>query len=293
VTLDEPGVVYFGMLYSEDGAHLLYTVSHVDRDNTQNGLWIADSDGKNPRRIIGSDPDLGPPVVIDVTPSGDKALVFYIQAAMTLSSRGSYYAVVDTETGDTLPVDLGIPGQNERAFVAMATFSPDGTKLLTVSRATDPEGIVSVRDLDGGNVEQVGEPITDAAISSSLHGVEWATNGTVYVPRGLEKGIVIEVKGGNNVVTPEATSEATPATPATPKAGGEIGPGATVVTNDANVALRSAPSTSAPVVLELGQGTQLNVIGPEVTGDGFLWWPVMEPESQTLGYVRAELVSVE
>jgi hypothetical protein len=55
--------------------------------------------------------------------------------------------------------------------------------------------------------------------------------------------------------------------------------------------MRSAPSTSAPVVLELEQGTQLNVIGPEVTGDGFLWWPVMEPESQTIGYVRAELVS--
>jgi Bacterial SH3 domain len=291
VTLDEPGVVYFGMLYSGDGAHLLYTVSHVDPDNAQNGLWIADSDGKNPRQIIGSDPDLGPPVVIDVTPSGDKALVFYIQAAMTLSSRGSHYAVVDTETGDTMPVELGIPDQNERAFVAMATFSPDGTKLLTVSRATDPEGIVAVRDLDSGNVEQVGEPIPDAAISSSLHGVEWATNGTVYVPRGIEMGTIIEVEGGTSVATPEATSEAIPATPEA--GGGEIGPGATVVTNDANVALRSAPSTSAPVVLELEQGTELTVIGPEVAGDGFLWWPVMEPESQTIGYVRAELVTIE
>jgi Bacterial SH3 domain len=291
VTLDEPGVVYYGMLYSGDGAHLLYTVSHVDRDNPQSGLWIADSDGKNPRQIIGSDPDLGPPVVVGVTPSGDKALVFYIQAAMMLSSRGPYYAVVDTETGNTMPVELGLPDQNERAFVAMATLSPDGTKLLTVTRATEPEGIVAVRDLDGGNFEQVGEPIPDATISSSLHGVEWATNGTVYVPRGLEMGAIIEVEGGTSVATPEATSEAIPATP---EAGGEeIGPGATVVTNDANVSMRSAPSTSAPVVLELEQGTQLNVIGPEVTGDGFLWWPVMEPKSQTLGYVRAEFLTVK
>jgi hypothetical protein len=66
-----------------------------------------------------------------------------------------------------------------------------------------------------------------------------------------------------------------------------------VVTNDANVAMRSAPSTSAVVVLELEQGTALVVTGPAVEGDSFVWVPVIEPESQTVGYVRAEFLSPE
>jgi hypothetical protein len=290
VTLDEPGVVYFGMRYAADGKHLYFTVSHSEPDNAQNGLWVVDSDGKNPRQVIGNDPDLGPPVVVGVTPSGDKALVFYIQAAMQYARSGSFFAVIDTATGDTTPVDVGLPGQNDRAFVSMATLSPDGTKLLTVTRGTDPDGIVAVRDVNGGEVEQVGEPIADAGRGISYTGAEWATNGTVLIPGGLMSGTIIKVEGGTS---PEPVTEATPATPASPTTnGGEIVPGSVVVTNDANVTLRSAPSASAPVVLQLEQGTKLTVIGPEVLGDGFRWWPVMEPESQTIGYVRAELVSL-
>ncbi|MFL5761957.1 MAG: SH3 domain-containing protein [Thermomicrobiales bacterium] len=291
VTLEEPGVVHFGMLYSGDGSHLFFTVAHSSPDNPQNGLWIADSDGKNPRQVIGSDPDLGPPVVIDVTPAGDKTLVFHLQAAMQFANRGPYYAIVDTKTGQKTPIELGLPDQNQGAFVSMATLSPDGTKLLTVSRATGPEGIAAVRDVDGGNVEQVGEPITDAALNASTRGIEWATNGTAFVPRGLDKGTIIEVPGGTSAVTPEPAFKATPATTGSPS--GEIAPGTTVVTNDANVAMRAAPSTSAPIVLELDQGMELTIIGPEVTGDRFLWWPVMDPKSQTLGYVRAEFLSSE
>ncbi len=291
VTIDEPGVVYFGMRYAADGKHLFFTVSHADPENAQNGLWVVDSDGKNPRQVIGNDPDLGPPVVVGVTPSGDKALVFYIQAAMQYAGSGSFFAVVDTETGDTTPVEVGLPDQNDQAFVSMATLSPDGTKLLTVTRGTDPDGIVAVRDVDGGEVEQIGEPIADVGFSIMNSGVEWATNGTVLVPGGPESGTIIKVEGGTSPLEP--VTEATPATPATPATNGsEIAPGSVVVTNDANVTLRSAPSTTAPVVLELEQGTKLTVIGPEVLGDGFRWWPVMEPESQTIGYVRAELVSL-
>jgi Tol biopolymer transport system component len=290
VSDEEPGVVYFGMRYATDGKHLLYTVSHSDPDNAENGLWIVDSDGKNPRQVIGNDPKLGPPVVVGVTPSGDKALVFYIQAAMQFSRSGSFYGIVDTETGDVTPVEVGLPDQSDPAFVSMATLSPDGTKLLTVTRLTDPEGIVAVRDVDGGNVEPVGEPIPDAGPAIVNTGVQWATNGTVFIPRGPRDATILEVEGGTSVATPVPVTEATPATSVAN--GDKIAPGSVVVTNDANVALRSAPSTSAPVVLELKQGTKLTVIGPEVLGDGFRWWPVMEPESQTIGYVRAELVSL-
>jgi Tol biopolymer transport system component len=290
VTLDEPGVVYFGMTFSGDGNHLLFTVSHPDRDNLQNGLWIAGSDGSDPRQVLGDDEELGTPVVVDVTPSGDKALVFYAEAAMRFSTGGPYYAIVDTKSGARETIEVDLPDQPEEAFVSLATFSPDGTKLLTVSRLTDPNGIVAVRDLETGEIEQVGEPIDDAGMGVIGGIPTWATNGTVFIPRGPFAGTIISVEGGTDVVTPEPV----PATPETSTAvEGAFALGATVVTNDANVAMRSAPSTGAMVVLELEQGTALTVAGPAVEGDGFVWVPVIEPESQTVGYVREELLSPE
>jgi Bacterial SH3 domain len=98
----------------------------------------------------------------------------------------------------------------------------------------------------------------------------------------------ISIEGGIDSVTPQPVL-ATPE-PSTPEQGA-IAPGAIVVTNDANVAMRSAPSTIATVVLELEQGMTLTVIGPSVEGDGFVWWLVIDPETQTVGYVREELLS--
>jgi Tol biopolymer transport system component len=289
VSTDQPGVVYYGMLFSKDGSHLLFTVSHTDRDNPQNGLWTANGDGSNPRQVLGNDEELGTPVVVDVTPSGDRALVFYAEAAMQYRNRGSVYAIVDTTSGDREPLEVDLQDQPDEAFISLATFSPDGTKLLTVTRLTDPEGIVEVRDLESGDVEQIGEPIEDAGMAIVGRGPIWATNSTVFIPRGPFAGAIITVEGGLDVVvTPEPVT-ATPE-PSTPEAGA-FAPGQTVVTNDANVSMRSAPSTSAMVVLELEQGTEVTVAGPAVEGDGFVWLPVIEPESQTVGYIREEFLS--
>jgi WD40 repeat protein len=290
VTLDEPGVVYFGILFSGDGNHLLFTASHVDRDNPQNGLWIANGDGTDPRKVIGRDDELGTPVIVDVTPSGDKALVWYAEAAMQFATQGPFYAIVDTTTGDREAIEVDLPDQPEEGYVSLATFSPDGTKLLTVTRLTEPDGIVQVRDLESGQIEQVGEPVPDALMGFDEATPTWATNGTVFIPRGPLAGTIITVEGGLDFATPEPT----PPTPEpTTPVEGVFAPGQTVVTNDANVAMRAAPSTGAVVVLELEQGAALTVTGPSVEGDGFVWWPVIEPETQTVGYVREELLSLE
>jgi hypothetical protein len=99
-----------------------------------------------------------------------------------------------------------------------------------------------------------------------------------------------------------AGSEAPPvvatAVPETPIAGtpvpvvGRIAPGATVVVNDDGVRMRAAPSRDATTVLELDRGTELVVIGPSQEADGFIWWPVEEPETRTIGWVRAEFLSL-
>jgi hypothetical protein len=66
--------------------------------------------------------------------------------------------------------------------------------------------------------------------------------------------------------------------------------GATAVVNDANVPLRAAPSTDAPIVAQLAQGTEVVIIGPAESGGGFVWWPVRDPTTRTIGYVRAEFL---
>ena len=58
------------------------------------------------------------------------------------------------------------------------------------------------------------------------------------------------------------------------------------------MALRAAPSRDAPLVLELARGTPVEVIGPAEEGDGFVWWPVREGQTRTIGYVRAEFLSL-
>jgi hypothetical protein len=66
--------------------------------------------------------------------------------------------------------------------------------------------------------------------------------------------------------------------------------GSTVVTT-ADTDLRSAPSTSASVVVTLAQGTPLTVIAPSQTGDGVVWWPVQDPATGNIGFVREDVLT--
>jgi hypothetical protein len=103
-------------------------------------------------------------------------------------------------------------------------------------------------------------------------------------------------------VTAPATPSSNPTIPATPaaaiataattapQASTPIQPGEIVVTND-DVKLRAAPDATALAVASLAAGTELQVIGPAKEGAGFTWWPVSDPKTGTIGYVRAEFLS--
>jgi dipeptidyl aminopeptidase/acylaminoacyl peptidase len=197
VSLTDFEVVHFGLTFSGDGQHLLFTVAHFEAGNAEDGLWIADGDGQNPQQVLGSDPKLGPPFVIDVTPSGDKALVNYQEASRQDPLLAPFYAVVDTKTGEQSFIEVGLPDQPEEAFIDLATFSPDGTKLLTVSQRTKPDGLVAVRNIDGSNIELIGEPIPDEGLTGTGFAdiqPTWAINGTVFIPEVHDEGMILTIE---------------------------------------------------------------------------------------------------
>jgi quercetin dioxygenase-like cupin family protein len=84
--------------------------------------------------------------------------------------------------------------------------------------------------------------------------------------------------GAAPAATPGALSTAT------------VGTGMTVVVTTDGLRLRDAPSTSASVLATLAAGQQLQVTGPLVQGDGYAWWPVIDPTTGVQGYVAADFV---
>jgi hypothetical protein len=97
--------------------------------------------------------------------------------------------------------------------------------------------------------------------------------------------------------TPVALSEIVVGDDALPSAGtpepsstSAVGAGAVVVVTTDGLRLRETPSTSAPVLATLAAGQQLQIIGPSVTGDGYTWWPVLDPNTGLQGYVAADFV---
>jgi Tol biopolymer transport system component len=145
-----PGVV-FGIRWAPDGRRLYYSVHDPQVEHPDNGIWVVGADGGSARHLLGTtDPEHGPPSVVQVSPRGDKLLALYPLAATDFGFRGSAYTLVNVATGAAEPLTVQDPAAPEFAWVALATISPDGSELLTVTRLTDPDFQVFVRDLDAG-----------------------------------------------------------------------------------------------------------------------------------------------
>lgn len=285
----DPGVVYWGIEWQGDGDRLFYNVSYQDFSNRANGIWIVDRDGENSRRVIGTiDPERGPPIVLQVSPSGDRLLGFYLLYATRFGVGGPHFALIDPAEGESTDLILDDPSTLPEAYIGLATMSPDGSRLLTVTNLTDPDYQVRVQDLPAGEPHLLVDDLTRG--TTVAYGIlpTWASNGSVYISSNLNSGTLLTLSGGasdTGVATPAVSGTAT-------MTAVEIAPGATVYVNDDGVRLRSTPSRDALVVREVKRGDALTVLGPSTEGDGLTWWPVMEPESQSIGWVRAELISL-
>lgn len=67
--------------------------------------------------------------------------------------------------------------------------------------------------------------------------------------------------------------------------------GAKVTVTEAVVNLRSEPSTSGEVIVELHQGDALTVTGPAVAGGDYEWYPVTVDATGKTGYIAANFVA--
>jgi hypothetical protein len=69
-----------------------------------------------------------------------------------------------------------------------------------------------------------------------------------------------------------------------------VDPGTAVVTTEDRVNLRSGPSASAEIVIELPIDTALTVTGEPVEADGYTWYPVDVTEGEESGFVAANFI---
>ncbi len=297
VALTTPMVVYFGMGFSPDGNTLYYTFAQTDTDDSKNGVWEISLDDFAFRHIAGrTDPERGYPTLAAVSPKGDQLLVFDALFAGQFGLIDTPFGLLDLETGDVEPLLASGPDEPLAVVPVRTAFSPDGEWIVFTGTGTQVSSGLFVRPSSesGPGQDSVLTENTDG--ETPFIGVSWGSNGTIFVQTSPESGIVLEVSGGSEPPAPPQIHADSTAT-ASPVAAGPVDPtlvqaGTELVTNDASVALHSAPDPDAPVVADLSGGTMLVAIGPVEDAGGFAWIPVREPESGTIGYVRAELVSL-
>jgi len=297
ISPEEAGAVFVtGLSWSAEGSAVgtvFYSLLVLDDDavgSPEDGVWRIDADGGTAHLLLGTDPDQpDEPTLLEVSVRGD-VLVTYPRAAARLEPP--FIALLPA--GDDMPIPLftttsGTPAGTTEAVLG-AAFSPDGGQLLLASIALPGSvdtGRLTVRDLTTGEEVVLRDGFGGVGLGPG-QGLDWAADGTVYAAVSPFNGVLLEL-AGLPVATPAATGTA--ATPAGPVPADGIEVGATVVVNDATVSMRTAPSTEAPVALELAQGAELEVIGPVEEGDGFVWVPVRDLATRTIGYVRSEFLS--
>jgi dipeptidyl aminopeptidase/acylaminoacyl peptidase len=189
---DYPMSIWRGMQWTADGKKIVYTISANKRDALNNGIWVVDKDGKNPKHVLRVTEEMGPVLLLDVSAKGDKALIGYYQFAGLYATKTnlSYCALLDLKTGDVEPLKEASPEATEQnpEFSGLndAIFSPDGSKILyyyTYTPLTKHEHRLVVRDVDGQEenilfTSEDGRPIGGLGMGTSLY---WAANDTIFV----------------------------------------------------------------------------------------------------------------
>jgi predicted small lipoprotein YifL len=192
-----PTVVWSGLRWSSDGKQILYTAYYRKPADPGNGIWTAERDGKNQQHILGmTDPEIGPPFLVDVSAKGEKTLIWYYMAATGFSTRPniSYFALLDLKTGRVAPLKQAKSEEIEFYSPLNAIFAPDGSKILYTYRDASGETRLAVRDV-GGQTEHVLLTRKDhlgAGPAMGL-GLDWAENDTIYAATSPFSGLLLRV----------------------------------------------------------------------------------------------------
>lgn len=300
VTLESPGVVYFGMRWTADRSALYYSVNHPNSDDPLNGIWRVNADGLDATKLVALDPELGPPVLAGLSPDGNTVLVHYAMAAAQFRFADShFYALLDVPSGALTPLTIRQRTDSEEPPVAWpAVLSPDGRYVLYVGRVSDPVYQVYITPVDGGDeTVLVPEGLEEGAVPVGLTApITWSNTGTVLLDTSLLSSATLLTIDTGTGATPDAAATPTATvsedvTPASEVTETELELGAIVTVNDNDVPLRSTAGTGSQTVATLTLGTELRVLGPAVDADGFTWIPVADLSTNTVGYIRSEFIS--
>ena len=178
VSAEHMGVAASGMAWSADGRTLYFTSVHP-AELDEAGIWAVDGDGTGLRRVIGvTDPDLGPPTVLQVSARGDALLAFYLRAA-TSGWGPAAYALVDPATGVATPLVVSGETRPPLAAVSWAGFSPDGSSIV---ETTPLEHRVLLRSVDdAAETPLVPEGLPNAGPIEWGLPPTWASNETILL----------------------------------------------------------------------------------------------------------------
>jgi Tol biopolymer transport system component len=279
---DAPGVFYQRGQWSPDGARFYYTVSWPDRDNPDNGIWVYDKATGDTRLLaVSDDPEFGPLALREVSPAGDRLLAYYPAA---LASFGyvnrSVLRFVDPETGELSPVPDPAPESEIFAGTWIATFSPDGQYLLQGVGIDAGARDFWITNLTTGEAVEVASGVEEAVPIDYGLGPVWGADGTVFVAWNVIGAHFFPIEGAG-------TAAIAPVAEGTPISGADtLAPGSTAVTNGMTPVF-AAPDAASTVVHILAPNSAVQILSQPVENEQGTWYPVLDPDSQIIGYVQA------
>ncbi len=282
----EMGSVYLGTGWDPSGSTFYFSLTHLELDHPDNGIWTYDAaTGELAPLALGEDTELGPLALLEVSATGDQLLAWYPVAYSLFEVREPLLRLVDTTTGALSTPEVPVPGESSFPGLAQATFSPDGQALLLLVSRESGRYQVWVSDRVGGSPQLLIPEIEDAVLAYHLM-PSWGANGAVLLGNGTDGGYLFTIDG---IGLSSIPAVATPAPSGSPVAGADGGfaEGSTAVAIGI-APMFAAPDPSAAVVLVLTPGADIQIIGELVQNDFGPWYPVVDPATQTIGYVQAD-----
>jgi Tol biopolymer transport system component len=278
---DAPGIFYYRAHWSPDGERFYYSVAFPDLDNPDNGIWVYDKATGNARLLaVSDDPEFGTLVLREVSPAGDRLLAYYPAA---LTSYGyvnrSVLRFVDPATGELSPVPDPAPESEIFEGTWIATFSPDGQYLLQAVGMDGSSRDFWATNLATGEATNVASDLEGAVPIDHGLGPVWGTDGTVFVAWHVVGAHFFPIEG--------AGLGAVPALEASPVSGQSgFAPGTTAYTNSLTPVF-AGPDANATVVSLLAPNRPVHILGDPVQNEQGAWYPILDPETQIIGYVHA------
>jgi hypothetical protein len=201
ISQETPFYVYRTPRWTDDGKKFVYTVMTPKKGERDNGIWIVEKDGKNPKQLLEESQQWGVPVLLDVSTRGDKALIGYLQAMQQYRqdvTNQSFIQILDLKTQELTPLLEASGSQPEFYSPVDATFSPDGSKILYFYRQLEGnEWRLAVRDVGEINEEILLTPewmvyYPASRISQALY---WTESDYVFAITNPNGGWWIKIQG--------------------------------------------------------------------------------------------------